>query len=445
MLVEKAKVDLKKKLTDEIITYAPKIVEDKNVLKEVHKHLTDRYNIKKTYYYFSDPERLNEAENEELALIAEQIAIKLNVEELKLEKWFNKMEIKELRQFYIEDENDVIKLPLTFENVIKSKKSNNVFMVSLDYSTIARMRKHGLLYYNSEIQREPKLKKFGNTVISVPKIDSNKVSEIEELVLKGDLEETTIAFNCAVETTEDESEQELIYNEKEMTLTITKGTRIDILDGAHRTDGIYQAYHKEKNIQGSMWVQFTNYTTKKAKKYQAEIAKQTPISQERRDALKDTYCSELVGRLKEEGRLKRKIAESVRVNRDLGQLTTFSILLTAFENYWKPEKRRDISIITERFNEYLDVLFDDFEDRIKDENNLLFHKMFFIGHVILAKRMYEENISYVKLYDILKNIDFNKNNQIWEKSSIISKGSVLDNKRTINNIEKFFKNINIKL
>ncbi len=440
----------REELVETLSKYISNITQDDKKIDEIVNHLENKHNINlgRVMYFLNDPKRLNEAELPEIALLAEQVGLKLEeAEELHLQNWFNINEIKEIRQYYHVDESqkDKIELPITFENV--TFLGDGVYAVALDYSIIARMYKWDLLNYNFEIQREGRLKKVGNNVIQEVKIYKKNVKEIKERVLKGIQQKTSLAYNCAVETSEDESEQELIFDEKNHTLTITKGTRIDILDGTHRTIGIYQAYLEQPEIEGKMIVLFSNYSTQQAREYQVELSKATPFNKARaKELAQERHADELVSRLKSEGMLKGRISSTNTINKSLNQLTTSSILSDAFDKHWKPEKRSDISKIIRKFNSYLDFLFEYFEDYIEDKNNLLFTKLFFIGHVILAKRMYDKDIPYEELNKYIEDISFNKNDDIWRKLNIVHDidRELITDKKTIKGIEDFFKGIKLK-
>lgn len=435
----------REELIGSLSKFIPIILEDNNKVDEISSHLDKKHNITlaRLMYFFNDLDRLNEAETSELALIADQISLKLEeADELSIDHWFKINEIKEVRQFYHVDESskDKIELPLVLKNVILS--GNNKYFTVLDYKTIARLYKYDLLNYNFEIQREGRLKKVGDEVIQEMKIYKKNVEEIKNRVLANKQEDTLIVYNCAVLTSEDESEKELIYDEKEMTLMITKGTRIDILDGAHRTMGIYEAYLENPDIEGSMPVQFSNRSTAEAREFQVELAKATPFNKARaKELAQERPSDELVNRLKFEGMLKGRISSTNTVNRKLNQLTTSSVLSDAFEKHWKPERRRDIDDVLKKFNEYLDYLFDDYSKYVDDTHNLLFSKLFFVGHVILAKKMFENDKPYNELYNVLDNIDFNKDNPMWKELNIVSEKSNPSEGKIIKNIEKYFKEL----
>lgn len=433
------------KLIETIIPHIHKVLENDNNVREIADAL-EKHNIQlgSIMAYLNDGERLYDAELNELALIAEQIYLKgSNTEELELSLWFNESEIKEIRQYYKENSAtaDMIELPLTFENV--ANLGDNVYSAALDYSTIARMYKYGLLNYNFEIQREGRKVKRGNEVIQKPKIYSKNVKEIKELVLKNKLKKTALAYNCATDTTDDPSGYEILFDDKNNKLTITEGTRIDILDGAHRTRGILEAYKENPEIQGKLVVLFSNMTTAEAKQYQAELAKATPFNKARAKELsEENPASEVVKRLNSQGELKDRISSIARLQRSMGEVTSYEIMADAIDKFYAPKKRIEVKDITNTINGYMDYLFGYFDEQLQDENNLLFERTFFRGHILLSKRMKDANRDFEDLKEILGDIDFSRSNPMWEELNILSNGKI-DAKKSLRYIEKFFNDIEI--
>ncbi|RKJ69384.1 hypothetical protein D7X33_23835, partial [Butyricicoccus sp. 1XD8-22] len=202
----------RKELISLISKYSPELIKNKKKMDEVAFHLNRKHNISlgRLMYFFNNTERLLEAEIPELALIAEQIHNKLDhAKELDLRNWFNPIEIKRFRQFsrVSNDDSDRISLPLTFENAVYLGRG--VYQVAVDYSIIARMYKYGLLRYNENIQREGRLRKVNGEYKTEIKVYHKNVKEIKKEVLDNELDFTALAYNCAVDTSDDESEQEL--------------------------------------------------------------------------------------------------------------------------------------------------------------------------------------------------------------------------------------------
>lgn len=435
----------KKDLVETIIPHTISILQDNNKIKEIASALK-KYNISlgTIVSYLNDGDKLYDVETYEVALFGEQIYLKgNNTSELELSLWFNESEIKEIRQYYKEDiaTADKIELPLTFENV--AYLGDGVYSVPLDYSVIARMYKYGLLNYNFEIQREGRKVKRGNEVIQKPKLQMKNVNEIKDLLIKKKLKKTALAYNCATDTTDDESGYELLFDEKQNKLTITEGTRIDILDGAHRSRGILEAYNENPNLEGKIVVLFSNYTTAEAKEYQVELAKQTPFNRGRaKELANESMSNEVVKRLNSEGELKNRISSIARLQRSLGEVTSYEILSDAIDKFYSPKKRIEVKDITKTINEYMDYLFGYFDEHLKSENNLLFERTFFRGHILLSKRMKDNNIDFEMLNKVLGEIDFNRSNPMWEKLNILHNGKI-DSKKSLRYIEKFFNELKL--
>lgn len=420
--------------------FIPELNKDQNHVEELISHLKKKHHFTsgKVSYYLNNPERFNDADIEVIGLFADQISLKLeDAKELALENWFLGAEMKNIRGYILENKNsDSIEFPLTFENAVDL--GDGVYLAAVDYATIARLYKHGKTQYNFEIQRAGIVKKIGDEFVKEMEIYTKNVAEIKQRVLQRKLKKTAIAYNCRVGSTEDESEYELFFDDEENTLTITKGTIVEILDGTHRTLGIYEAYQEDSDLKGKMPVLFSNYTESQAKEYQVELAKATPFNKIRARQLEEKDLSdELVNRLNSEGSLKNLISPSNVIRKELNYVTSFELLANAFKWSWNPSKRSEITKIINYFNEYLEILFDEFEDETKDVNSLLFNKVVFCGNVPIAKKMHDNNIPLDKLPEIIRSIDFEPTSELGKIAEIT------ELKSRSKKINKYFEKIDL--
>jgi hypothetical protein len=78
------------------------------------------------------------------------------------------------------------------------------------------------------------------------------------------------------------------------------------------------------------------------------------------------------------------------------------------------------------------------KNTIMNDNNM------FAGYIVLAKRLQENNIKYNKIKNILDNIDFNRNNPLWEELEILNNGSITNTNKTRRNLINYFKQLPIK-
>ena len=85
-------------------------------------------------------------------------------------------------------------------------------------------------------------------------LNPKSLHEIEKQSLEGDLITSTLRYNAKVGSGMDGVE--FIFDQREKSLTLLKGTLLDVLDGAHRTFSIYNAYMKKADLEGNMIVIF---------------------------------------------------------------------------------------------------------------------------------------------------------------------------------------------
>lgn len=425
--------------------YVPLLLNNKKMLEEVSSHLDEVHGIEKGFllYFLSDFKILSDQEDSIIGLIAEQISLKIPESQkyLNIEEWFNAYEIKAMHNYvYISPISyDEITLPYTFEDV--TDLGDGVFCVPVENSVIARLRKYHLLNYNFDNQREAKLIRVGDTFKKVMNIFYRNIEEMIDLILRRKLVKTALAYNCVVDSSKGDM-GEFTYNEKDKTLTVHEGTKIDVIDGAHRTIAFYEAYKANPDIKGKTVVFFTNYTPKQARTYQAQLAKQTPISKQRAEQLEeDSHTITLINRLNSEGVLQDRISLDDRYGSIGDSFVSQTDLKNGFNEFWKPSTHKEISVIMEAFNEYLEeysAYYNSFtkEDRDKLE---LFNRRMFIGNIILARKMFEDDIPFEKLPEFLNNYTAEDNTKLLEFKEKIAKNK--NAKRTYKEMVTFFESL----
>lgn len=393
----------------------------------------------------SNPELLGD-DLRELALFTEQIYLKTGIKELNPDDLFTKAEMDEARQFdfILENDLDSIEFPLEIDNV--NIVGNGVFVASLNIETVAKLMKSQMLNYNFEIQRQATQIKRQDNFILTPTINKKNVREMKDLLLKGELIHTTLAFNAATQTSE--SGEELVYNSKKNTLTITEGTRLDILDGYHRCLASQQAYEVNPDLDFRFIVILSNYTTKQAQQYQAQLAKATPIPKARVQELEANRLSDTVVQiLKAESELKGRVSSSKgKMNITAGELVSYSVLSESIDREFDMKVKLDTYDVAGYLTTFFEYLFGnypnefgDYKDR--DKNSLMSYNKMFAGYIALAARMKNENIEITNLKSILDRINFDRNNETWKDLGVVdTKGKIagsLDEKK----LGRFFKEL----
>lgn len=187
-------------------------------------------------------------------------------------------ELKEAKQFDYEayTKQNEVSLPYDFSPVIPV---NNVYSAKMSVKEISEFINSGIINYNFDIQREAKLEIRTDKIIKKPTLNQKNIDEMQRHLINDTLKESTLYFNAAPLTAQDGDE--LIYDSSNYTLTLTKGTRLDVIDGFHRVLACQKAYRENPMIDFEFNVVFSNFTTSEAIKWQAQHSKATAWSTNR--------------------------------------------------------------------------------------------------------------------------------------------------------------------
>ncbi|MCS1382564.1 hypothetical protein EYB33_07890 [Lysinibacillus sphaericus] len=426
-------------LIEEIIAKIPLIVQNDLFLDEMAIQLNrHNINIGNILEMINDEDVLQEANLFELLLLGEQFNLKLEETNSNwIEEWLNPSEIKELRLYKrVSPYEETISLPYSFENVIKT--GHNEFTAVIPNAIIGKLWMSGITMYNPNIQRQAKKKKLKSEIIEVMNLNPKSLREIEKQTLNGDLITSTLRYNAKVGTGNEGVE--LFYDDKEKTLTLLEGTILDVLDGAHRTFSIYNAYMKKTELEGNMIVIFSNMTEAQCKRVQVDMAKANPIPKPRLQELaKDKLSDEVVIELKVEGELKGRITSSSNIKYSYGEVVTFSELSNAIESSFQLESRIEVVKVAKVINDYMMYLFAFYKEHLNDKNSLMFRNRMFNGHIELAAQMHNKNITFEGLSNYLNQLDFSIQNPLWEELGIHQYGGLsVQNRKKLREI---FRNL----
>jgi hypothetical protein len=427
-------------LEENLTKTLPKIKTKKKIISDIKNHLASQYSIVDTQMWINDPEnQLNNLDIRELILFTEQVYLKTGDSSINIDEFFNPTEIKEARQFSATaiQSDDIITLPYTIPNVLQL--SSEEYVCILDASEINKLMKSNLLFYNMDIQREAKVVRRKSKVIVSPTINVKSVNEITKNLLEGKQFPSELKFNCAVNSSD--TGNELTYDAKHMELTIQKSTRIDILDGMHRIKGITNAFEISPDIKQRFTVSITNYTTRSAQLAQAQIAKANKFSQQRIQELEQSRLSDMVVKQLKDSDL--KISQSNRISGDY--IVSYNIMSDTIDQVFNIKNRGEAAdvgeFLTDFFNFLLSTVDVDNMYTLK-ENSLILENSMFIGHIILAQKMYSKEIKAREIRKIIKSVDFSKDNPLWVEIGVLdSNKNLTTNARKA--IKQYFQQINI--
>jgi hypothetical protein len=439
---------LEEKLVEAIQT--SKLKTKKKVVADIKKHLSSNYEISsgKVQTLINDPEKeLSELDLRELYLITEQVFAKTGDLSVSPEEYFTQNEMNTSRQYSGLLENQEITFPINFSH--STIVGNSAYMVTMDIQTIDKLIRSQNLKYNYDLQREATYKKQKNTVTIHPTLNKKNVEEITEHLLQGTLVPTVLVFNAA--TRSSESGSELIYDSKKMQLTITKGTQLDIVDGYHRCVASQQALQTNPELHFNFAVLFTNYSTKKSQQYQAQLAKATPISSTRIMELEANRLSDtVVQRLKSESDLQGRISQTNRIHSLNKELVTYNVLSNSIDDEFKMNTRVDAEDVADYLIDYFNFLIGSYpeafinniektrKDSLINDNNM------FVGYIVLARKMFEKGIKPRKVKEYIDNIEFNRENKLWQEKGILdSQLNITDTNKARKSIKELFENIDV--
>jgi hypothetical protein len=440
---------LEENLTEVIQT--SKLKSKKKVVNDIKTHLAT-YDIIDTQGWINDPEsKLPNLDVRELLLFTEQVFTKTGELLINPDDYFTEAEFKDARQFSasVERLEKQIDLPITFTNA--TVVGNGAFMVTVDIQTIDKLISNEVLDYNYDLQREAKFRKVNNIVRIEPTLNMSNVKEITQHLVEGTLVPTVLVWNAAVRSSE--TGTELVFDPTNLELTITKGTQLDIVDGYHRSKAAQNALQVNPNLHFNFAVLITNYSTKKAQQYQAQLAKATPISKTRIQELEANRLSDtVVQQLKEESDLKGRISQTNRIHSLNKELVTYNVLSDSIDEEFKMETRADAADVGDYLTEYFNILLGSYSEEFLNnieatrKKSLINDNNMFIGYVVLARRMMENNIKAREVRKIIKDIDFSRENTLWNELGILDdKVNITETNKARKSIRDYFNNIELAI
>jgi hypothetical protein len=181
-----------------------------------------------------------------------------------------------------------------------------------------------------------------------------------------------LVWNAAVRSSS--TGTELVYNSNTMELTIEKNTDLFIVDGWHRCKASQNALQINPDLNFNFAVLITNYSTKKAQQYQAQLAKATPISKVRIMELEANRLSDtVVQQLKEESELKGRISQTNRIHalNPEKELVAYNVLSNSIDEEFSMETRADAADVGDFLSEYFNMLIGEFINNIEETKRKL--------------------------------------------------------------------------
>ncbi|AKO91986.1 hypothetical protein BEH_07660 [Priestia filamentosa] len=385
-----------------------------------------KYSVNPSYIrdIFNNPEeKLREVDRKLVILFMEAFYRHEQIQGVEPSLYFTEPEIKEAKLYDgMEGRNVDLGLPYTFNRALPA--GVDAYLATVTPSDIKNLMDGQDLHYDFETQREADFIKTHEGVRAVPKINSNNIAEMADLMVKGELMPSTLVWNAAVGTSD--TGDELVYDVKSTSLTIQRGTIVNNLDGYHRCKATVRAFEIDPEFDKKHSFVFSvlvvNYSTKQAQKYLAQHAKAMPMSVthvEMLDAVR--RGDDIIKQLRNESDLAGRISTKENAMVSVDQLTTYKVLVEAIEKDFKLDSKMKTIKAGDYLVKFFTYLLGEFEDEFTNkyqetrEYSFINHSSMFAGYIRLASKMYYEEISLDNLEKIINSIDFSKDSDNFKE------------------------------
>ena len=440
----------KNELRGSLIEVVTSIKDDRNLVTKIKKAMKE-YKILpgKLQSYFNNPELLWELDIETIYIFTEQVYLATESQRINPSIYFTPREIKEIKTNFTVDNPKRIGFPYIFNQVLRG--TDDDYILYIKASELKLLFEYGLLQYNPDTQREMRQskKKDSDEILQTPKLVEKSVKEMEELLKKGEMISTTITLNARLGSTDAKSGEELVYDEYEMSLTITEGTLLDVLDGFHRINAIVRALRKDPSLDSIFKLNILHLGKSRAQQYFKQLNTTNPVGKGQLKKIGESRQSDFIAKqLQYNSELRNKVSASDMISPYSNFLVTFNTLSDAINEVFKIEDKPTAILISNYLSNFFNELFLSFPHEFLGDiaavrkNSLINTNSMFYGYILLAKRMKEENIELKKITAIMREIDFSRNHILWEKYEIINQYHKITF-RTKKQVYKFFNDLNL--
>lgn len=439
--------EIKLDVVDAISEMIQHIQNDKKKIAEITEWMGNKHNISSGRVrkilndcYTLEDEHIDE---KEVVLFVEQFFAKTGLSSINPRNWYSEDEIKNAHSYKLQ-KRSVVTLPHKLKAL---KKPDGSYSANISIRTIASWIDSGILYYNPEIQRESTIEVRRSGVRERPTVNRKNVDEMKYLLLNGELTSTAITFN-ALPLSAGELD-EFIYDESKLELIISKGTRLDVLDGYHRVLASIAALHEDPELDFEFTLILTNISTPEAQNFQSQIAKATQISKSRAKELAAAHSDRVISMLKADSELKNKITYKNNINYKKGELVSYEVLRGAIEREFTIQTRVEATEVADYLKTFFDNLLASNSDFLlynsTSKISLMKMNKMFSGYVALAAKMMDEKIDPNEVGRIVQDIDFSRTNPLWTEIGFIGKDGRVSERNAEQAASTFFKGLGVSV
>lgn len=333
--------------------------------------------------------------------------------------------------------------PVIIDNVIELTPQD--YLTKINMHDVVKLYNNGLIDYDFRSQRNAKIINKNGVSYQTPNINKNSVEQIKNKILSGTYYADPITLNMILGSNGDGDE--LTYDVKNNKLYLNGGN-LHILDGFHRLNAFVLAVLENPDIKLEIPVIIKNYDIESAAEYFGQINTINTVDPSHLKSLKSERYGDLVAKqLIEKSDLRGRVSQSKDIRNKDTELTTYLTLSDTIDEEFELNSNRDALLLSNYLKEFFDMLIGSYEKEfISDVKrirkvSLINSNMMFAGYIVLARRFKEKNISVEYLLDVLHNIDFSKENPLWEEIGVLNNGYT--SRMAKKQIKKYFNEINL--
>ena len=366
------------------------------------------------------------------ALKEREIDISIDIKD-----YFTELECQQW-MYYREEKEEKDIFPIIAENV--QRISDKLWQAVMSVQQLEDINKMNIILYNFSTQRDPVVTAYGERI----NIDKNKINEIKERMLNNEQYPDPIILNIL-----NDGESKVTYNEKNNTLVIHEGSKINIVDGFHRKTASSLVLEINPNIQFNWQVTFTFLSEKDAHDYMRQKDKQKPIKREWIEQKDYSRSENLVidviidDRLSELAKVMKDDDQYIKLNR---ALTKKSIISEAIKECYTEDLKTSINIrkIGKWIVEFTDYLMGTYAEEfianpytIK-ETSFINNKNMFYGYIALSKQLQGNSKWEELMMQKIESIDFSIGNKLWKDIGLLNNKNKDASKVLRNKLYKLF-------
>ena len=366
------------------------------------------------------------------ALKEREIDISIDIKD-----YFTELECQQW-MYYREEKEEKDIFPIIAENV--QRISDKLWQAVMSVQQLEDINKMNIILYNFSTQRDPVVTAYGERI----NIDKNKINEIKERMLNNEQYPDPIILNIL-----NDGESKVTYNEKNNTLVIHEGSKINIVDGFHRKTASSLVLEINPNIQFNWQVTFTFLSEKDAHDYMRQKDKQKPIKREWIEQKDYSRSENLVidviidDRLSELAKVMKDDDQYIKLNR---ALTKKSIISEAIKECYTEDLKTSINIrkIGKWIVEFTDYLMGIYAEEfianpytIK-ETSFINNKNMFYGYIALSKQLQGNSKWEDLMKQKIESIDFGISNKLWKDIGLLNNKNKDISKVLRNKLYKLF-------